>query len=156
MEGKAIKNPVATPGASVEQKRYGAILDVAMKVGLLVLVVSFILYLVGFPKPFIPVEDVSSYWTLKLHSVVNGEETGYLHKTGIEPGWAWASSDNLKKSDFLTFAPIAFLASVTVICYLSILPIFLKRKDYIYAALAVTEVLVLVLAASGILPSGGH
>lgn len=156
MEGKAIKDPVSTPGASIEQKRYGAILDIAMKVGLLVLVITFVLYLIGAPKPFIPVEDVSSYWTSKLHEVVNGEEVGYLHKTGIEPGWAWASPDNLKKSDFLTFAPIAFLASVTVICYLSILPIFLKRKDYIYAALAVTEVLVLVLAASGILPVGGH
>ncbi|MFA5809848.1 MAG: hypothetical protein WC935_05880 [Thermoleophilia bacterium] len=156
MEGKAIKIPVSTPGASVEQKRYGAILDIAMKVGLLVLVITFVLYLTGFPKPFIPVEDVSSYWGLKLHSVVNGEEAGYLHETGIEPGWAWASLENLKKSDFLTFAPIAFLASVTVICYLSILPIFLKRKDYIYAMLAVAEVMVLVLAASGVLPSGGH
>ncbi|MHB0867421.1 MAG: hypothetical protein ACYC6B_08520 [Thermoleophilia bacterium] len=140
---------VSTPGASVEQKRYGAILDVAMKVGLLVLVVTFVLYLLGVPRPHIPVEDVSANWGLK----VAGDD-GYLKVTGIEKGWSWAT--HLGESDFLTFAPIAFLASVTVICYLSIMPIFLKRKDYVYAALASAEMFVLVLAASGVIPSGGH
>ena len=74
--------------------------------------------------------------------------------TQIEKGWSWAT--HLGQSDFLTFAPIAFLASVTVICYLTILPIFFKRKDFIYATLVIAEVMVLVLAASGVLPSGGH
>lgn len=149
MVDKAGATQGSTPGASVEQKRYGAILDIAMKVGLLLLVITFVLYLVGFPKPNIPVDEVSDYWGKK----VSGED-GYLQTTGIQKGWSWAT--HLNQSDFLTFAPIAFLASVTVICYLAILPIFLKRKDYIYASLAVAEVLVLVLAASGVLPSGGH
>lgn len=149
MADKAGATQGSTPGASVEQKRYGAILDICMKVGLLVLVISFILYLVGFPEPKIPVDEVSENWGLK----VAGDD-GYLAKTGIQKGWSWAT--HLNQSDFLTFAPIAFLASVTVVCYLAILPIFLKRKDYIYALLAIGEVLVLVLAASGVLPSGGH
>lgn len=149
MVDKAGATHGSIPGASVEQKRYGAILDIAMKVGLLILVITFVMYLIGFPKPHIPVGDVSATWGLK----VSGDD-GYLKATGIEKGWSWAT--HLGQSDFLTFAPIAFLASVTVICYLSILPIFLKRKDFIFAALAVGEVLVLVLAASGVLPTGGH
>ncbi len=149
MEDKAGVTQVSTPGASVEQKRYGAILDICMKAGLLVLVITFLMYLVGVPKPHIPVGDVSANWGLKVSG-----DGGYLAKTGIEKGWSWAT--HLGQSDFLTFAPIAFLASVTVICYLMILPIFLKRKDYIYAVLAIAEVSVLVLAASGVLPSGGH
>ncbi|MDO8735949.1 MAG: hypothetical protein Q7K29_02550 [Thermoleophilia bacterium] len=149
MVDKAGVTQSTVPGPSVEQKRYGKILDIAMKVGLLILVITFVLYLIGVPKPHIPVGDVSNTWGLK----VSGDE-GYLKATGIEKGWSWAT--HLNQSDFLTFAPIAFLASVTVICYLSILPIFLKRKDYIYASLAVLEVLVLVLAASGVLPTGGH
>ncbi|MHB1325600.1 MAG: hypothetical protein ACYDGS_01065 [Thermoleophilia bacterium] len=146
MEGKAEVTQISTPGASPEQKRYGAILDVAMKVGLLVLVATFILYLVGVPKPHVPVGDVSANWSLKVDK--------YLEATQIEKGWSWAK--HLGQSDFLTFAPIAFLASVTVICYLTILPIFFKRKDFIYATLVIAEVMVLVLAASGVLPSGGH
>ncbi|MHB9111136.1 MAG: hypothetical protein ACYC4D_00685 [Thermoleophilia bacterium] len=149
MVDKAGTTQGSTPGASVEQKRYGAILDICMKAGLLVLVIAFVLYLVGFPKPLIPVDEVSANWALKV-----GGDDGYLARTGIEKGWSWAT--HLDQSDFLTFAPIAFLASVTVICYLAILPIFLKRKDYIFATLAVGEVLILVLAASGVLPSGGH
>ena len=142
MEGKTDM----TPGASPEQKRYGAVLDIAMKIGLLALVAIFILYLAGFPKPLIPVDEVSQNWGLKVDN--------YLELTGIKKGWSWTT--HLGQSDFLIFAPIAFLASVTVICYLTILPIFLKRKDFIFAGLVIAEVMVLVLAASGVLPSGGH
>ncbi len=35
-------------------------------------------------------------------------------------------------------------------------PMFLRKKDYIYAAIAALEILVLVAAASGILQTGGH
>lgn len=146
MESKAEVTQISTPGASPEQKRYGAILNVAMKVGLLVLLITFILYLVGVPKPHVPVGDVSANWDKKVGD--------YLEVTKIEKGWTWTK--HLGQSDFLTFAPIAFLATVTVICYLTILPIFFKRKDYIFATLVIAEVLVLVLAASGVLPSGGH
>lgn len=146
MEGKAEVTQVATPGASPEQKRYGAVLNIAMKVGLLVLLITFVLYLIGVPKPHVAVGDVSANWGLKVDD--------YLKVAGIEKGWSWTS--HLGQSDFLTFLPIAFLGSVTVICYLTILPIFLKRKDSIYAALVTAEVLVLVLAGSGLIHSGGH
>jgi len=146
LEGKAEATQTVTPGASPEQKRYGAVLDVAMKIGLLTLVVAFVLYLIGIPKPHVPVDEVSANWSLKVGD--------YLEKAQIEKGWSWMK--NLGQSDFLTFAPIAFLASITVICYLTILPIFFKRKDFIYGGLVIAEVLVLVLAASGVLPSGGH
>jgi hypothetical protein len=43
---------------------------------------------------------------------------------------------------------------VTVICYAAIIPLLLKRKDFVYATLAVLEVLVLVAAASGIIAVG--
>lgn len=135
-----------SPGASEEQKRYAAVLDIAMKIGLLAIVVTFVLYLIGFPKPHIPVEDVSQFWGMKVKD--------YLEATNIEHGWTWVKE--MGKSDFLTFGPIAFLASVTVICYLSIMPILFKRKDAVFAVLAICEVFILVLAASGVLPSGGH
>ena len=66
MEGNASVTQVSKPGASPEQKRYGAVLNVGMKIGLAVLVVTFILYLTGVPKPHIPVDEVSNNWTLKV------------------------------------------------------------------------------------------
>lgn len=132
--------------ATEEQKRYAAVLDIGMKVGFLVLVVAFVLYLVGIPSPHIPVDQVSGNWGLKVDK--------YLESTGIEKGWSWLG--RLGQGDFLNFAPIAFLAAVTAICYLAIIPILLKKNDSIFAVLALLEVAVLVLAASGVLPSGGH
>jgi len=43
-----------------------------------------------------------------------------------------------------------------MICYLVILPILLRKKDIPYVVIAIAEVAVLALAASGILKSGGH
>jgi hypothetical protein len=61
----------------------------------------------------------------------------------------------LAKGDFLNFVGIAILAGVTIICYLAIVPTLLRKKDRAYLTMAIVEVLVLALAASGIL-SVGH
>jgi hypothetical protein len=61
----------------------------------------------------------------------------------------------LRYGDFLNFIGIAMLAGVTIVCYAAIIPMLLKRKDKVYALLALLEVVVLVLAASGVV-SGGH
>ncbi|MHB1361182.1 MAG: hypothetical protein ACYCW5_01110 [Thermoleophilia bacterium] len=145
MEGKA-NTPVSSPGASEEQKRYAAVLGTMMKIGFVLLVITFILYLAGVPKPHVPVGDVSRFWGLK------GEK--YLEAIGVEKGWSWMG--RLGEGDFLNFAPIALLASITALCYLTIIPIFIKKKDMVYVVLASLEIVILVLAASGVIPSGGH
>ena len=58
------------------------------------------------------------------------------------------------KSDFLNFIGIAILGGITIICYLAIVPTLLRKQDYAYVSMAVLEVLVLTLAASGILAVG--
>lgn len=132
--------------ATEEQRVYATLLDYGMKAGLLTLVVTFIIYLTGVMPPHIPVEELQKYWG---HPVKE-----YLHETGIHPGWWWTTQ--LGKSDFLNFVGIAFLAGVTIVCYARIIPIFLAKKDRIYSVIAIVEVLVLTLAASGILRGGGH
>ncbi len=132
--------------ATEEQLAYAKLLDSGMKAGLLLLIVTFIVYLTGMLAPHVPVNDLPNYWKMPVHK--------YLVATGIHPGWAWLGM--LGKGDFLNFIGIVFLAGVTIFCYLRIIPILLKKKDTIYAVLAVIEVLVLTLAASGVLKAGGH
>jgi hypothetical protein len=60
----------------------------------------------------------------------------------------------LGKGDFLNFVGIAILAGVTIICYLAIVPTLLRKKDTAYLLMAIAEVLILSLAASGILAVG--
>ena len=132
--------------ATEEQLAYAKLLDAGMKLGLLILIVTFIVYLTGILAPHVPVNDLPKFWKMPVHK--------YLAATGIHPGWAWLGM--LSKGDFLNFIGIAFLAGVTLICYARIIPILLKKKDTIYAVLAAVEVLVLALAASGVLKAGGH
>jgi hypothetical protein len=132
--------------ATEEQLAYAVLLDLGMKVGLLALTITFIIYVTGIFSPHIPVTDLPRYWSLPVHS--------YLEQTGIHPGWSWLGM--LGKGDFLNFSGIAFLAAVTIFCYLRIIPILFRNKDSIYGIIAIAEVLVLVLAASGLLKAGGH
>jgi len=132
--------------ATEEQLAYAKLLDFGMKLGLLALIITFIVYLSGILSPYIPVNDLPRYWGMSVHK--------YLEATGIHPGWTWIAM--LGKGDFLNFVGIAFLAGVTILCYLRIIPILFRKKDTVYGILAIVEVLVLVLAASGILKAGGH
>jgi hypothetical protein len=45
---------------------------------------------------------------------------------------------------------------VTAACFLGIIPTLLRKHDRVYATMAALEVIVLVLAASGLLAVGGH
>jgi len=132
--------------AVTEQLAYARILDKGMKIGLLMLVISFILYVTGILTPYIPVNDLPKYWAMPVHQ--------YLAATGIHPGWSWLYL--LGKGDFLNFLGIAFLAGVTMVCYARIIPILFRKKDIAFGVIAILEVVVLVLAASGLLKSGGH
>jgi hypothetical protein len=132
--------------ATEEQLVYARVLDIGMKVGLLAIIITFIIYLSGVLTPHVSVNDLPKYWSMPVKS--------YLKATGIHPGWSWLFM--LGKGDFLNFIGIAFLAGVTIICCLPIIPIFLRKKDTVYATIVILEVLVLVLAASGILKAGGH
>lgn len=129
-----------------EQLLYSKILNAGMLIGLTVLVVTFILYASGMLEPLIPLEKVQTYWVLSVHE--------YLEQSGMQAGWAWFG--NLQFGDMLNFLPIAFLSLLTIICYLAILPGLIRKKDTAYVVIAILEIIVLAVAASGILGTGGH
>ncbi|MCM8762673.1 MAG: hypothetical protein NC929_05105 [Candidatus Omnitrophica bacterium] len=132
--------------ATEEQIVYANLLDLGMKIGLLLLFISFVIYVVGILPSYLPVKELPNYWGMSVHD--------YLEQTDIPRGWKWLNMINY--GDFLNFIGIAFLAAVTIGCYLRIVPILFRKKDAVYGIIALIEVLVLVLAASGILKVGGH
>jgi len=131
--------------ASPEQLLYARILEKGMMIGLLTLLVTFAIYAFGILDSYIALDKISQYWTLNVHT--------YLEHAKLESGWAWLGL--LGYGDFLNFIGVAILAGVTIISYLAIVPMLLKNKDIIYAVLALLEVIILSLAASGII-AGGH
>ncbi len=139
------QNNTSSTGPSSEQLLYARILNKGMLLGIVILLITFAIYVFGIMDPYILVEDLASYWQMSSHD--------FLEHLEISQGWSWVTM--LGYGDFLNFIGIAFLSGVTIICYAAIVPTLLRNNDKVYATLAVLEVLVLVLAAAGIL-TGGH
>jgi hypothetical protein len=115
-----------------------------MYAGLVCLFITFALYVFGVMEPYISLDELPQHWGKPVAQ--------YLADAKIETGWTWVGM--LGYGDFVNFIGIAALAGVTIICYLVIVPGLLKSKDLVYAVLALVEVLVLVLAASGVIAAG--
>jgi len=144
---------VKTPQGSDEQLLYARILETGMFVGLVLLLITFALYISGLVAPAVPVEDLPKFWKMDVHGYLEAPNNEYLHHPHIITGWSWVSV--LGKGDYLNFVGIALLSAVTIVCFVGIVPTLLRKKDRVYATMAVLEALILALAASGIL-SVGH
>ena len=55
---------------------------------------------------------------------------------------------------YWTMSGIALLSTITIVCYAGIVPTLIRKKDKVYATLALVEIAILTLAASGILTAG--
>ena len=152
--------------ATPEQLLYANILEKGMLVGLVLMFITFGLYAFGIMKPVVPLDQIASYWSMPVttHAAKEGHPAvaGYLDKINEDflhqekppTGWAWLKL--IKFGDFLNFIPIVILSGVTIFCYVSIIPGLFARKDTAMGVIAVMTALILILAASGILATGGH
>jgi hypothetical protein len=127
--------------ASPEELRYARVLQIGARVGLAALIVIFALYVSGAVPPLVPLASLPQYWGLSAHA--------FAAATNHPTGWAWLRRIGL--ADIAILAPIAFLAGVSVLCALAVLPRFLRRGDALHAAILVLQIVVLVLAASNVL-----
>ncbi|MBS1242765.1 MAG: hypothetical protein H6R44_520 [Nitrospirae bacterium] len=132
--------------ASEEQIAYANVLNIGMWFGLALLIITFFVYISGVLPSYVPINDLPKYWTMRVHD--------FNVALNAPTGWGWASL--VGKGDYLNFIGIAILSGLTILCYLVILPILARKKDRAYVVIAIAEVLVLSLAASGLLKVGGH
>jgi hypothetical protein len=132
--------------ASEEQMAYAKVLNIGMWLGLAIMVITFFIYVSGVLPSFVPIDDLPKYWTMRAHD--------YNVALHAPTGWGWAPL--IGKGDYLNFVGIAMLSGLTILCYAVILPILFRKKDTAYAIIAIAEILVLSLAASGLLKVGGH
>ncbi len=132
--------------ASPEQIKYANLLFYGSWSGIFVMVVTYLIYVFGILDPHIPVEIIPQLWGLS--------SSEFSHETGVPLGWGWFSL--IGKGDYLNFIGIAFLGVLTIIGYLMLIPTYAKAKDKAFLTIVVLEIIVLSVAASGILGSGGH
>ena len=129
-----------------EQLAYANLLFIGAWTGIVLMIITYFIYIGGILSPHVDLALITQNWDKGVDE--------YLKITKSPHGWGWLTLMN--KGDFLNFFGIVLLAVLTLICYLFLIAGYKKRKDWAYFVIAITEVIVLAFAASGILGSGGH
>jgi hypothetical protein len=129
---------------SSAQLLYAVLLDWGARIGLLVLVLGFALYLLGVLIPLVPLEQMPGLW--------NQPAASYLKHTGTPTGWGWVAL--VHKGDLLNLVGIALLAGCSLPPLLGAAWLYLRQRDWALAAICMLIVAVIVLAASGQLTAG--
>lgn len=140
-------NPLHTTHArdqQAEAARYAWLLDWGSRIGVLALVLSFTAYVFGVLTPHVPLERLSSVWNLPV--------AAYLQQTGTPTGWGWLALSD--KGDLSNLIGITLLAGCSLPPLLGLIPLYLQRRDYVYAGICALIAAVLLLAASGLLTAG--
>ena len=123
-----------------EQYIYARWLAAGSRLSFAVLVATFIIYLTGVVPALVPVAELPNYWGLSAAQ--------YAAATGIPTGWRWV--ELIGRSDVMNFAGIACVTLVTPVCFARLVPEFVRQRERTFAAIALLELWILVLAASGI------
>jgi hypothetical protein len=131
---------------SREQIIYANLLIIGVLAGLIILVTTYAIYVTGILPAHIDISLVPTLW---------GKGVGeYLEITHSPHGWGWVPL--LAKGDFLNYIGFVLLALMTIFCYLVLVRGYIRQKNWIFTVIALLEIVVLSVAASGILGSGGH
>lgn len=131
---------------SKEQVIYANILVIGVWIGIALMFVTYFVYVLGVLPPHVDITLIPELWGKGVDE--------YLEITHTPHGWGWIAL--IGKGDFLNYVGFALLALMTVVCYLVLVKGYIRKKDWIYATIAILEICVLLVAASGILGSGGH
>jgi hypothetical protein len=132
--------------ASEEQVLYANVLMIGVLAGLVIMGVTYFIYLTGILKPLVDMLYLPEVWGKNVDE--------YLKLTSTPHGWEWTHL--LMKGDILNYIGFVLLGLMTVVCYTLLVRGYIRQKDWTYTAISVLEILVLCVAASGILGSGGH
>lgn len=128
-----------------EQFRYASWLHWSTLSGFLMLIGTFVAYVFNFLPAKIPLQQLPQVWGMSAAE--------YLKTTGMPKGWAWIGM--LGNGDLASFLGIAILSGCSVFCIFAVMPVYARRRDWVYLGICALEIAILVLAASGVI-SGRH
>jgi hypothetical protein len=129
-----------------EQIMYANLLVIGVWFGIAVLLLIYLIYVLGIVPPHVDITIIPQVWS---HGVDE-----YLKITHSPHGWGWLRL--LHKGDFLNYLGLALLGLLTIVCFMVLVRGYLRQRNWLFAVISIFEILVLSLAASGILGGGGH
>lgn len=110
-----------------------------VRAGIIGLSVGYTLYLLGMLAPHVPIEKLMSNWHRPAAELIEICQ--------INTGWAWVR--DIRESDYLNLLLIAYLASVTIVCCVRLVPFLLRERKLPLLLITLAQLAVLLLAASG-------
>ncbi len=122
------------------QRVYAAVLAWVSICGLVLLGLSYIVYLSRLIPLSVPIEAIADNWHLRAD-----ELNAKLH---LPQGWNW--TDDLMHGDILSFASVIFLAGGTFVCLAAVAVAFIRERDVAYSIIVLLQIGVLLAAAAGI------
>ncbi len=128
------------------QLAYAKIIYRLANIGIVIMTISYVLYMTGYPKPFLPIGKLVQLWETR--------SVEFIEITQMPVGFDLIH--HLAQSDIISLMSIIFVSSITIIGYVRILPYFLKENDLPYTLITILQILVFILAAGGILSFGSH
>lgn len=132
------------PYAPPEQQRYADVLAMGTRIGLALLVLGFLAYVFEWIPPLVAHETLPALWNQPL--------SRYLELTGVPTGWGWLNL--IDRGDIFNLIGIGVLSGISMLCLAAAAPFYASRGERVYLAICLLEIVVLLLAASGILTSG--
>jgi len=127
-----------------EQALYARWLARGNQLALAVMLAGFGAYLAGLWSPLVHRRELPGLWHLSARD--------YLQHTGVPTGWGW--SGQLAHSDMATLLGIALLAACSLPALLVVALSYWRRGERLACGLALLQIAVLLLAASGIIGAG--
>ncbi len=110
-------------------------------IGLSLIAVMFALYVSGLAETRVPAAEVASYWHLDAET--------YAEETGTPVGWEFLR--NLAFGESLSFGSLIFMALAVIICLAVMVVTFMKSRNLAFAAVVLLQIVVLVVAATGLI-----
>ena len=137
-------NPNSIPGIEPVQQTFASMLIWLVRVALAFLFVSFVIYAAGLVPSPIPLDDVPDLWHLSASE--------YAARTDLALGWSWLRA--LDQGRTLVFAALVLFPTGTMLLLAVTVVLYLRQRVPAYALIAFFELVVLIIAATGLLATG--
>lgn len=129
------------------QLAYANTLEIVSHAIIIVMALGFVLYVLQLLPLTVPVETVAANWHLNA--------TKLQMKIHHHCGWScFTDLQTFLHGDAISYASVIFLSMATLLCLSTAFIAFIREKNQIFAGITMLQVLVLLVAASGIFTSG--
>ncbi len=133
-----------SPGTEKVQLVYARVLNTASHVAIFFLAAGYLIYILQLLPSSVPIESIAGNWHLSASEM--------QQKIHTPSTWVFFSTPGiLFNGDIVSYLSIFYLSMVTVICLAVAAVIFYRGKNYLYTTITILQVLVLLIAASGVI-----